>query len=100
MTRSDQDVLYNLPVHVGEAEIPALEAVGQLRVVDPQAVQDGGVQVMHMDGVVDDVVAEVVRLAIDQAPFDASAGHPNGEAARMMVTAVVGLGQRPLAVNR
>ncbi len=40
----------------------ALELEGQLRVVDAQAVQDRGVQVVDVDRIADDVVAEVVGL--------------------------------------
>ena len=50
-------------MHVGQPEIAALELVGQPGVVDPQQVQDRGVQVVDLDRVVDDVVGEVVGLA-------------------------------------
>ena len=48
---------------VGEAEVPALELVGQPRVIDAQAVQDRGVQIVDVDRILRDVVAEVVGLA-------------------------------------
>ena len=48
--------------------------------VDAQAVQDRGVQVVDVDRVLDDVVAEVVGLAVDDARLDAAAGEPDGEA--------------------
>src|SRR5262249_20614751 len=41
-----------------------------------------------------------VRLAVDDARPDASAGHPHGKAARMMVAAVILLGQAALGINR
>ena len=41
----------------------ALEFVGQLQVIDAQEVQNRGVQVVDVDRVRDDVVAEVVGLA-------------------------------------
>ena len=50
-------------------------------------------------GSADDVVAEVVGLAVGDARLDAAAGQPDGEAARMMVAAVVVGGQRALAVD-
>ena len=36
--------------HVGQAEIAPLEAIRQPRVVEPQQVQDRGLQVVRMDG--------------------------------------------------
>ena len=66
--RSGQDRLDDLPVHVGQAEVAALEVVGQPGVVDPQQMQDRGVQVVDVDGVLDDVVGEVVGLAVASCP--------------------------------
>src|SRR5262249_44164474 len=39
-------------------------------------------------------------LAVDHAAFDAAAGHPDGEATRVMVASVVVAGQLSLAVDR
>ena len=86
--------------HVGQAEVAALEAVGEPRVVDAQAVQDRGVEVVDVDGVSDDVVAVVVGLAVGDAGLDAAAGQPHREAAAVVVAAVVVLGERALAVDR
>ncbi len=63
-----EDVLDDRAVHVGQAEVAALEAVGQPLVVDAQAVQDRGVQVVDVDRLLGDVVAEVVGLAVDRCP--------------------------------
>jgi hypothetical protein len=49
-------------------------------------------QIVHIDRIVDDVVAEVVSLTIGQAALDSATGHPDTEAARMMVASVVILG--------
>ena len=45
-------------------------------------------QVTHMDGIFDDVVTELVRLAVADAAFDSATCHPCGEATRMVVTSV------------
>ena len=50
-------------MHVGQAEVAALEAEGELRVVEAEQVQDRGVQVVNVDAVLDGVEAEVVGLA-------------------------------------
>ena len=39
-----------MTVHVGEAEVAALVAVGKLGVVDAQLVQESGVEVMDVHG--------------------------------------------------
>ena len=68
--------------------------------VDAHEVEDGGVELAEVDGVLHDVVAEVVSLAVRDARLHAGTGHPHGEAAWVVVAAVVGLGQRALRVDR
>ena len=94
-----QQRLHNFAVDVGEAEVAALVAVGELRVLDAHEVQDRRVEVVHMHGVADDVVAVVVRLAVRGAFSHAGTGEEDAEAARVMVASVVGLGERALRVD-
>src|SRR5437867_11840266 len=93
---SGDQAVDDVAVYVGEAEVAALELVDQLLVVDAQQAEHGGVEVMDVDGVFDDVVAVVVGLAVDQARFDPAAGGPEGEAAAVMVAAIVGGGEGAL----
>ena len=86
-------------MHVGQAEVAALELVRQLLVVDAHEVQHGGVEVVDVDGVLHDVVAVVVGLAVDESRLDAAARRPQREAAAMVVAAVVVLGELALAVD-
>ena len=46
--------------------------------------RDGRVEVGHGDGLVGDVLGDVVGLAVDVAAFDAGSGEPPGEDAGMM----------------
>ena len=84
----------------GQTHVEALDFIRQAFVVDAQAVEDGGVHVVDVDRVFDDVVAEFVGLAVDDAGLDAAAGHPDGEAAGVMIAAVVVFGEFALAINR
>ena len=56
---------------VGEA---ALVAEGEPLVVDAEEVQQGGVEVMDVDGILGDGVSEFVGLAVDEPGFGATAG--------------------------
>ena len=40
---------HDIPVHIRQPEIAALEAIGQLRVVEAEQVQNGGVQIVDVD---------------------------------------------------
>ena len=53
-----------LLLDAGQPLVEALELEREPRVVDAQAVQDRGVQVVDVDRVLGDVVAEVVGLAV------------------------------------
>ena len=94
-----QDFADDLSGHVGEAEIPALEFVGEFFVIDAHLVQDRGLEIMHVDAFVGQVVAEVVGLADADAGLDAAAGHPHGETARVMIAADRFFGELALAVT-
>src|SRR5258705_9619176 len=84
-----EESIHHLPVHVGEPVVAALELEGQPGVVDAKAMQHCRVQVMNVHRVAGNVVAEIVRLAVCQPGLDAAASQPNGEAARMMVAAII-----------
>ena len=61
-TRLRRGPLDDLARHVGQAEVAAVVAVGQLLVVEAEQVQDRGVQVVDADAVVDGLVADLVGL--------------------------------------
>ena len=60
--------------------------------VEAELVQHGGVDVGDVVPVLDGVEAELVGGAVDDAPLDAAAGQPDGEAVGVVVAAVVALG--------
>ena len=62
--------------------------------------QHGRVEVADVHRVANDVVTEVVGLAVARTAFDAAARHPGGETARVMIAAVVLLRQTALRINR
>src|SRR5271157_4611186 len=67
--RSNQDSLdRTVFLDAREPHVQALELEAQAAVVDAQAVQNRGVEVVDVRGVLDDVVTEVVGLAIHD-PF-------------------------------
>ena len=63
-------------MHVGQPVMASLKQKRQPSVLDAQAVQHCGVQIMDMDRVTRDVVAEIIGFAMRQTGFDAAAGQP------------------------
>src|SRR6266705_160388 len=83
----------------GEPHVEALHFVSQPFVIDAEAVQNRRIQIVNMNRVFHDVVAKLVSSTVDDAGLDAAARHPDGEAARMMIAAVVLAREFALAVN-
>ena len=54
-------------MHVGDAIAAALEFVGQPFVIDAEQMPQRSVQVVNVDSVLSDVVAELAGLAVDVA---------------------------------
>ena len=67
------------PWTVGQADVSATEAVGQLFVVDPEQVQDGCMQIVYLQGIFDRPVAPFVGSPKCNAGLHVSPGHPKTE---------------------
>ncbi len=83
-------------VHV-DAFGAAFVGVHEAGVVDAHEVENGGVQVVDVQLVLDGAEAEVVGGADGGAGFDATARHPHREAGRIVVAAVAFLAHRRAA---
>ncbi len=86
-------------VNIGQPIITPLEAVGEACVIETEEMHRGGIEVVDMHGILDDVVAEIIGFAVDMASADAASGHENAEASRVMVSTVVVAGQGSLGVD-
>ena len=89
-----QNLLYDFSVDVGQADVPATEAVGQLFVVDPEQVQDGCMQIVYLQGIFDRPVAPFVGSTKGNAGLHAASGHPETESVFVVVPTVAALGER------
>src|SRR5436190_6262707 len=87
-------------LHIRQPKISSLKTVRQLRVVDSQAVQQRGVQVVHVDGIFGDVVAIIVGLTVTDSRPDASSCQPDCRTVGMMVASVITPFEFSLGVSR
>ena len=83
--------------HAGQANVQTTETVTEAGMVDAQTMQQGGVKISQVDGLLGNVVGEVVGATLFNAPFNAAACHPAGKAAAMMVAAGTGVAESALA---
>ena len=96
-----KDVLNDVGgIDSSELLIEAEEGKAELVVVETKLVEDGGVEIAHVDGVLGDVVAKLIRFAVADPAFDTCASHPRGEATWVMIAAVVGGAESSLTVGR
>ena len=87
-------------MHVCQPEVSPLVPVGKLLVIDAEAMQHGRVEVVDVYWLVDHVVAEIIRFAVDNTRLHTATCHPFGVATGMVVPPVVGLRQATLAIDR
>ena len=58
---SSEDVMSNVAVDIRQSKISPGVTKRQSLVVQPQCVKNGGVQIMHVDGVVGGCITKVIR---------------------------------------
>src|SRR5262245_45706729 len=91
---SGQDLVQNASGVHRRTLIAAIVPVSELEVVHAQQVEDGGVEVVDVEPVLDGPQPERVCGAYDLARFHAAAGQEHGEAVGIVVPADALLGHR------
>ena len=110
---SGQDFFYNIAMNIGQPKAAALIQKGELRMIDPEQMQNGRLQIMHVNCawgeftfvgmkhvsvVVDDIVAIVVGLSVSDAGLYTAPSHPDAETARVVIPAIIVFGQFALRI--
>src|SRR5438046_6013113 len=85
--RSRKNLVQYAAVNIGQAEIAPGIPIGELLVIEAEQVQDGRVQIVHVNLVLDRLETEFVRRAINRAAFHSPAGEPHAESVRIVVAA-------------
>src|SRR5580693_6475627 len=73
------------PLDADQLLVEAVVEVGQLVRVEPELVQNGGVQILDVVAILDGGAADLVRLADADAALDAAAGQPHREAVGVVI---------------
>ena len=79
---------------VRQTIISAAKAVGQTFVVESHQVQYCGVQIMHVDDVLNGVPAEIVGGSVNHPASNSGTRHPHRESKWMVLATVVAFGRR------
>ena len=92
-----EDLFDDFALYVGEAHLASVVGIGEAGVIEAEAMQHRGVDIVHRLLVLLGGEAEFVGAANDGASFDSTAGHPDGESIGIVVAAVHALGDRQAA---
>ena len=76
---SGQDAPDHLARHVGQAVVAPVVMVGQALVIEPQQMEDRGVEIVDMDAVAAHADAEIVGSSVNGAGPDPRPGQPGRE---------------------
>jgi hypothetical protein len=75
-------------VYVGQAKVSALKAKSELRMVEAQEMQDRCVEIADVDGILGNIKAQFIGLAVGDSRFEAPTSDPHRERIRVMIPAV------------
>lgn len=67
--KSDQHLLHQFSMDVGQAHIESLKADGELGVIKAKLVLQRGMEIMHMHRIFSDVEAKFIALSQGEAGF-------------------------------
>ena len=76
-------------MHIGQAKVAALIRERQPSVVDTKAIQYRGVEIVHVDRLFNDVVAELVGAAVNDSRLYPATREPHAEATPVVIATVV-----------
>jgi hypothetical protein len=79
VTGSGKDHRNDAAMYVGKSKTPPLILERESFVIDPQHMHDRRLEIVNMDGILNDIVSVGVRLAVGKPRPYATASHPDGE---------------------
>ena len=78
-------------MNIGESKVATGVAESQLLMVQSEQVQDGGVEVVNVNGILSNPVADVICFAVHDPALHSAAGEPAGKGAGVMISAFAAL---------
>ena len=67
--------------------------------VNPEAMQDGRLEIVYMNRGLNNVIGIIIRFSVYQSGTHSTTSHPDAETTGMVVTPVIVRCQLPLAIN-
>ena len=98
LQKLSENFLDHFAMHIGQAKVAALKRERQPGVVDTKAIQYRGVEIVHVDRLFNDVVAELVGAAVNDSRLYPATREPHAEATPVVIATVV-VFHATLAIN-
>jgi hypothetical protein len=86
---SSEDGLDNVSVNVGQAKISTLETEGQLCVVEAEQMQDRGVEIVDVHGVLNRIEPKFIGATMHMAFLQTATCHPYAEGPIVVIASIV-----------
>ena len=87
-------------LHPSEPQIEPLILERESLMIDAQQMKRRGMEVSDVNRILDNVVREIVGLAVDRSTLDPAACHPHRKTPRMVIPTIILLAQSTLRVDR
>lgn len=85
---SGQQSFDDLTMNIGETKIPSLKTIGQSLVIQSQPMENGGVKVMNVNLVRDDMKTKIIGVTKCDAWLDTSSRHVDAKCLRVVIAPV------------
>lgn len=82
------DLVGNDTGDIGQPKVTSTEPIGQSIVLHPKQVKNRRVKIVNMHSILDRMVADFIRRAIDEARLDAAPRHPDRVAIWVMIAPI------------
>ena len=85
---SGDEFLDHMPVDIGQAKVAAGAAEGEFLVIEAEQRENGRVEIMDVNLVLNRRESEFIGCSVNVAALDSASGHPGGEAVMIVIATI------------
>ena len=86
---SREDGFHQFSANIGEPIVSPLMSKGEPLVVDPEAMEQGRIEIVNVDSIPRNTVGKIIRLSPSDSRLHTSSGKPHRKTSAMVVPPVV-----------
>ena len=93
-----KDTLYDMAAYISKSVTSPLVFINKFFMVVTKEVQYGGLKIVNVNRIFDNIISQFVCFSINDSRFYASSRHPDTEATGMMIATIITVLKGPLAI--